>query len=201
MLQSRINGDSNLKAAGTTVSVGYDTNTGKFSITSTRYGSASNLSIASISSGLGSATGFGLQTGTDGVDVAGTIGGSEAEGSGRYLTGSGLAQDLKIEVLDGDADPSGATRGTVSYNRGFAYQLDQVLSKILASNGTIASRTDGIDRTIARLEEQEEKFSSRLESIEARYRSQFSALDSLVAGLKQTSSFLEQQLANLPSSS
>ena len=36
-----------------------------------------------------------------------------------------------------------------------------------------------------------------MEAIEKRYRSQFTALDTLVAGMKTTSTFLTQQLANL----
>ena len=38
----------------------------------------------------------------------------------------------------------------------------------------------------------------RLTGIEARYRAQFTALDTLIAGMKQTSSYLSTQLANLP---
>jgi flagellar hook-associated protein 2 len=34
--------------------------------------------------------------------------------------------------------------------------------------------------------------------IEARYRAQFTALDSLIGSMSSTSSFLNQQLANLP---
>ena len=39
-----------------------------------------------------------------------------------------------------------------------------------------------------------------MEQIEARYRRQFTALDSLLAQLQSTSSYLAQQLANLPKS-
>ena len=38
----------------------------------------------------------------------------------------------------------------------------------------------------------------RLEGIEARYRKQFTALDTLISGMTSTSNFLEQQLAILP---
>jgi flagellar hook-associated protein 2 len=42
------------------------------------------------------------------------------------------------------------------------------------------------------------KLDDRISSLEARLIRQFSALDALVAQFNQTSSFLTQQLANLP---
>ena len=39
---------------------------------------------------------------------------------------------------------------------------------------------------------------SRLAQIEARYRRQFTALDTAISGMTKTSNFLAQQLANLP---
>jgi flagellar hook-associated protein 2 len=39
----------------------------------------------------------------------------------------------------------------------------------------------------------------RFVQIEARYRAQYAALDTLVAGMQRTSQYLSQQLANLPS--
>ena len=43
-----------------------------------------------------------------------------------------------------------------------------------------------------------ERIELRLENTEARLRAQFGALDSLLSQLNSTSSFLTQQLANLP---
>jgi flagellar hook-associated protein 2 len=45
---------------------------------------------------------------------------------------------------------------------------------------------------------QREALTLRLTQIESRYRAQFSALDAMVASMTQTSNFLAQQLANLP---
>jgi len=38
----------------------------------------------------------------------------------------------------------------------------------------------------------------RLQNIEKRYRAQFTALDTMIGSMNKTSSFLTQQLANLP---
>ena len=42
-----------------------------------------------------------------------------------------------------------------------------------------------------------EEINLRLEQVEKRYRAQFTALDSMLASMQQTSSYLSQQLAAL----
>lgn len=80
---------------------------------------------------------------------------------------------------------------------GSAY--DVAIEGLIGTDGSIAARTNGLNTTIKNYEKQYEVISARLEKIEVRYRAQFTALDSLIAGLNQTSSYLTQQLANLPS--
>ena len=70
---------------------------------------------------------------------------------------------------------------------------------LIGTEGTIAARTSGLNTTIKSYEKQYDVISARLEKIEARYRAQFTALDTLIAGLNSTSTYLTQQLANLPS--
>jgi flagellar hook-associated protein 2 len=45
---------------------------------------------------------------------------------------------------------------------------------------------------------QRDALNVRMEQIEARYRRQFTALDSLISSMNTTSTFLTQQLASLP---
>lgn len=82
--------------------------------------------------------------------------------------------------------------------KGFAANFNSRLDGFLNSKGLLASRTDGIDSTIKSLTKQYDAMETRLEAVEARYRSQFTSLDTLISGLSQTSSYLSQQLANLP---
>lgn len=83
--------------------------------------------------------------------------------------------------------------------QGFAAQFSARLDNYLDSdNGLISGRTEGISASIAALNRQHETLMLRLESVEKRYRAQFTALDSMVASMNQTSSYLTQQLANLP---
>jgi len=62
----------------------------------------------------------------------------------------------------------------------------------------IDSRIDGINSTIKDIGSQREVLSRRLVDVEKRIRTQFSALDSMVASMTQTSNFLQQQLSKLP---
>ncbi|NMG32175.1 flagellar filament capping protein FliD [Aromatoleum evansii] len=87
--------------------------------------------------------------------------------------------------------------GTIT---GFAQTLEDTIGKMLDTDGLLTSRTDGINRSIAALEDRREVLEFRLERIEARYTAQFTALDSMMASFNSTSAFLTQQLANLSAS-
>lgn len=84
---------------------------------------------------------------------------------------------------------------------GLAVRMSSALDSMLSSSGLFASRTDGIQRSIDDIGDRRAALERRLTQIEKRYRMQFSALDSLVAGMQRTSQYLSQQLSNLPSSS
>ncbi len=84
-LQTRINANTGLKNAGASVNVSYDDSNGSFTFTSSAYGSASKVEFTQANASLGISVG----AGTAGVNVAGTIDGVTATGSGRTLTSSG----------------------------------------------------------------------------------------------------------------
>ena len=69
---------------------------------------------------------------------------------------------------------------------------------IIGTGGILTSATEGSERSIKDLTKRQAELSQRLSGIESLYKKRFTALDSLVAGMKQTSSYLNQQLANLP---
>lgn len=190
-VQSKINGASAFSSVGTSAAV--TESAGTLTITSNRYGSASTVSI----SGSGASNLLGsTPTATAGLDAAGTINGSTASGSGQSLTGAtgNDAEGLKLLVSGGAT----GSRGSVNFSHGYAYQLDSLLSNLLDSDGMLASRTDGINRSIKDIGSRRETFSRRLVDVEKRYRAQFSALDVLIGNMSKTSNFLTQQLANLP---
>lgn len=81
---------------------------------------------------------------------------------------------------------------------GFMSQLDQLIDGMVRSDGLINSRIDGINSTIKNIGQQREALNYRLEETEKRLLAQFTALDSMIASMTQTSNYLQQQLANLP---
>ena len=193
-IQSKINGASMLSAAGSVVTVSLAS--GALSISSNRYGSASIIqSIAG--NALTGAFGTVDYANDTGKDVAGTIGGVAATGSGQTLTGAGDAIGLNIKVIGGAT----GDRGSVKFAQGYAAQLDKLIAGMLATDGTLSSRTDGINRTIKDIGSRREALNLRLVGIEKRYRAQYTALDVMMSNMTKTSSFLTQQLANLPGSS
>lgn len=83
--------------------------------------------------------------------------------------------------------------------KGFAETFSEKLDGFIGTEGMIAGRTNGINSTIKTITKQYDAMEIRLETMEARYRAQFSSLDTLLNGMSQTSTYLSQQLANLPS--
>jgi flagellar hook-associated protein 2 len=81
---------------------------------------------------------------------------------------------------------------------GLAAKVESMVKTVIDDDGLIDNRTDGLDASIKSLDSRKTQLNLRLEQIEARYRRQFTALDSLVSSMNTTSSFLAQQLANLP---
>lgn len=72
------------------------------------------------------------------------------------------------------------------------------LETMVGSSGTITSLSSSVTSMVKRLGVQENALTQKISRIEERYRQQFTSLDSAIAGMKQTSTYLTQQLANLP---
>ena len=188
-VQSRINGNAAFSGAGSAVTVTTDAD-GKLIITSNRYGSASGVSFAA-GDGASSLMG-GAPEPVTGIDVAGTIGGLAATGSGRVLTaGAGPAEGLALQ-----AEGLGL-RGTVNYSLGYAAQFNKFSSALLDTTGSLSLRTDGINASIKGLNASRTRMVDRLADVEKRYRATYSALDTTISKMNSTSAYLAQQLSAL----
>ncbi|MEM1404372.1 MAG: flagellar filament capping protein FliD [Pseudomonadota bacterium] len=194
-LQSRINGDSNLTSAGVSVSVSFSGDN-RLEITSSRYGSASNVEITSVGTTSAATLGLAVGQGVDGVDVAGTIGGVAATGSGQSLRASddSDAAGINLTITGGNL----GSRGNIEFSTGVAVGLNGLLENFLSSDGLINLRTTGIQESVDRIGDDREALELRLDALEARYRAQFNALDSLLANLQSTGDFLLTQLESIP---
>lgn len=189
-IESKINGTPALASVGSRV--GVSATAGVLTITSQRYGSSSSVVV---DGGNGAGGLFGSSpTSTSGGDVSGTIDGTAFIGSGQVATGatSSRAEGMKLAVTGGAT----GSRGTVSFNRGLAAQIDDMLDDVLDSDGALASSTDGVNASIKDLQKREESWNTRLIAIKARYTAQYNAMDKLVASLNNTSTYLAQQIAS-----
>ena len=110
--------------------------------------------------------------------------------------------DLSLNASELDdalaSDYAGVAELMADDDQGYAFRLEALATDMLEVDGLIDSRTDGINARIDSISDRIDNMEYRLEIIEARYRSQFSALDSMLAQMQSTSNYLTQQLQNLP---
>lgn len=192
LVQAAINGNSAFSGAGSSVAVTVN-GSGNMVITSATYGSSTNVSMT------GGGTGVALMgtgsTATAGVDVAGTINGVTATGSGQYLTGaSGTAVDsLKLRINGGSL----GSRGTVSFSQGYATTLNNAVTSFVAPNSIISAATNGINSSITAINNQITAMNQYLAQVQKNYQAQFTALDVLMGQLNSTTNYLTQQLTQM----
>lgn len=192
-IQSQLNANNALNAAGTSVKAELDAS-GNLSFTSSKYGSDSAVSLTSAEN----AATFGLDSVTKiaGVDVAGTIDGRAAEGDGQVLflgSGNGDASGLQARIL---GDTTGS-RGSITFIEGVAERTVNLVSSFVGADGALESRTDSLNRELEQIQESRARLEERIESYRERLISQFSAADSLISQLNSTRDYISQQLAAL----
>jgi flagellar hook-associated protein 2 len=189
-LQSKINSITAYSTAGIGVAATVNSS-GKISVTSNSYGSTSSV-IAT--SGTGLVNLFGSAISTTGVNVAGTINGVTATGSGQMLTGSsGNAMGLAVFINGGSL----GDRGNITFTQGYAFALNNFAAAVTAKGGVLSSSTTEINNSIKNLDTRTTVLKQRLIGTEARYRAQFTALDQMLTSMNNTSTFLTQQLSKL----
>jgi flagellar hook-associated protein 2 len=92
------------------------------------------------------------------------------------------------------ADFTGVAQVFANDDQGYIFRLDARLDDLLASDGLIDSREDGIKESQKTLNSRIDSLEYRLELIEKRYRSQFTALDTLLGQMQGTSQYLLRSL-------
>jgi flagellar hook-associated protein 2 len=190
-VQSIINGALGATDASPTSGTGVTVSHvgGIFTINSNKYGSISKVDIT----GNGAAGLLGTPVLLDGLDVAGTIGGQPATGSGQNLTGGSGSGSAGIEVkVTGGSAP--ADRGTISISRGIGAQFTEMLDAFLKTGGAIPSKNSGLNKSLSDLAKQRDALNIRLTETEKRLRREFSSLDVTITNMGTTSTFLTQQL-------
>ncbi|MES2626582.1 MAG: flagellar filament capping protein FliD [Pseudomonadota bacterium] len=195
-LQARINGSSALVKASTSVNVTYSAETDSLTIKSATIGSGSSVKVVFSAGNMAADLGLPTGAGVAGHDVAGTINGVAGKGIGEVLTAqSGNNAEGLVVAINGGTTGS---RGTVKFSRGIADQLNTLLSAITARDGSLNDRIENLGEKIAAVKDKKSDMEVKWTAITERYTAQFNALDTMLAGLKSTSTYLETQLANLP---
>ncbi|TYT26302.1 flagellar filament capping protein FliD [Luteimonas viscosa] len=92
------------------------------------------------------------------------------------------------------ADPEAAAR-VFAGDEGMVGRLDAVVDRLVEADGLLESRSDSLAERSKALANQRSALDFRMSQAEARYRTQFTALDVLLSSLQTSSDFLTQQLA------
>lgn len=113
---------------------------------------------------------------------------------------------LKVDNTKLDAAVNGDVSALSNFfvgssGSGFAPHMNSVLDGILGDKGTLTSATDSLQAANKRLDKQYTDMQNSIDATIAIYRQQFTQLDTLVAQMNSTSSYLTQQLSALSSSS
>ena len=191
-IQTKINADATLRAAGkaVTVSVSGD----DIQVRSNSVGGSSSVALSNNGTDTTiAALGLSLATTTAGTDLVGTIDGVSGVASGNVLTGAvgTSAAGLSIDV-------SSTAGGSIVLSNGVANQFAQLLDTVLGDDNAIDLRIANLNSRASDLNDEKAQIDRRLADIEKRYRLQFSALDALISKLTTTGDFLSQQLKNIP---
>jgi len=117
---------------------------------------------------------------------------------GVISTDSGKLELDESTLDDVLADRPDALDTLMAGENGIGTSLESYLDGVLGSGNLLASREDGLQDRLDRIQDDRARLDQRMAQVEARYVKQFSALDSLVAQLNQTSTFLQEQMANMP---
>lgn len=91
-----------------------------------------------------------------------------------------------------------ATGGTVSFSRGFAGQMEELVGQFMQTNGLFDSREDVLERQLVELEDQESRLDRRMSAYQERLMQQFIAMESILNGLNSQGGFLENLIDSLP---
>ena len=174
-----------LASAGVTASLTNDILT--FTSDSTGTGSTVEITAADANAiaGLGIAVGAGT-AGTSTTNY--TINGEAATTSDGVITGAvGTAvEGLSLKIL-GNAT---GDLGSVGFTLGVASPLNNLITQLLADDGLIDAKLDGLNARVLDITSQRETLTLRADALERRYRNQFNGLETLISQLNTTQSFL-----------
>jgi len=104
---------------------------------------------------------------------------------------------LQLDSTKFDTAASTNFSAVASAISAYGSSLKTTTTNLLGTTGVIASRTNGLNSSVTSIGKQITALNNRLSIIEQTYRAQFTALDTTMASMSTTSTYLTQQLALL----
>lgn len=196
---NKINSDSKLKDLVTAVN-----DNGSLKLVAKRYGTLGNFTVTSNLAAATDNSGIGMTSAgvaVSGLDVAGTINGEEATGSGQFLTGkegNKTTSGLQIQY----SGASTGVVGTVNFTKGVGSMMYDLLYGFTDSVGGIFATTDKeLQSQYDDIGDNITSMQTRLETKEQELRKKFSAMESALSKLQNQQAQLTAMLSSLSSSS
>jgi flagellar hook-associated protein 2 len=200
-LQSRIDADTKIGSRGLTVSwVPAASGTGYLQFQSAGYGSTSKVNvIPAVPSPANNVLGLTNGFSQNGIDVAGTINGELATGSGQVLTGKDgnkTTAGLKLKVAFSEQEVIDGTEGTITLAKGVAARLNDMIDGFTSSgSGLVDRRIKGYESQLTNLKDRITEYEARLTTRREALMTKFMAMEEALSQLKSESTYLDNQLA------
>ena len=179
---------------------------GNLKLTHSDYGSTNGFSAVSTVAdiGDGNSSGIGNVLQEDyGVDVAGTINGESATGSGKLLTGDDGNENtdelrLQVNLTPDELQAQGAIQGTVRLTLGVAERLENLLTSLTDSyEGTVSNRQNALQSQYDQVQSRMDRMEERLTRYQSRIELQFMGLEKAMSQITSQGNFLFSHLAGL----
>jgi len=200
-MRTSINSNTDVSSSGAAVSV--STDGGVLSVSSSRYGFSSEVTLSNFSNAANA--GFSADLTDQGQNVDGTIttaagtlslGGYADSEDGRKIKISDYAviasepaavRGLEFNILGGAT----GSRGDIVFSQGFASRVDETITNLLSDdNGLVGDRIDSLTNKLSDYDDKSDTLDARYDALLLKYQLQFSTLQSLLSSTQDTSDFL-----------
>ncbi len=138
-----------------------------------------------------------------GQDVAGTIGGEDAQGLGNLLRGRDESERIKglrllVNLSENQLSPS-VPEGRITITKGVGSRMNAFLEDYLDPvQGRMKTITQNLNTELKSIDKQLERMEERIESKRSRLQDRFARMESQLSSLKGQQRYMSSQLASLP---
>lgn len=169
-------------------------------LTHNQYGSSNGFTISYVGGGTNNTSQLGITAQQySGTNVAGTINGETATGSGQNLAGNSgntNTDGLSLKVSYSSTVP--ASLGTLKLTFGVAEQMEKKLNTMLDTvDGYVTYRQTGLQSTIDNLQKQMDTMDERLTREREKLTNQYLAMEKAISKVQSMSNWLTKQLSHM----